>query len=78
MTVSILRDRQIGDRACVRIELGQVAAACLSMEHLHDLHGRFLIRDVCISRTAVTDDCNIIIKVNGVHLSKLSRTRDSL
>ena len=49
VSVAVLCDRQVSHRTCVRIELGQVAAACLSMEHFHDLHGRFLIRDIRVS-----------------------------
>ena len=72
VSVSVLRDRKIGNRTCVRIELSQISAACLSMEHLHDLHGRFLIGNVRISGSAVSDDRNIVIKIDGVHLFSAS------
>ena len=39
-TVLVLRDTEIGHRACGRIELRQIAASCLSMEHGHNLHDR--------------------------------------
>ena len=44
VSVSVLRDRKVGNRTGVRIELGQVSAAGLAVEDFHDLHGRFLIR----------------------------------
>lgn len=40
--VLILRDAEIGDRACGRVELGEVTTAALAMEHGHNLHGGLL------------------------------------
>ena len=39
--VLVLGDGQIGDGTCGRIELCQIAAACLAVEHRHNLHRRF-------------------------------------
>ena len=41
-TVLVLRDGEIGDGAYGGIELGEIAAAGLAVEHGHNLHGRLL------------------------------------
>ena len=42
VTVPVLRDAELCHRACFRIELRQISAACLAMEHVYDFHGRLL------------------------------------
>lgn len=52
MSVAVLGDGQVGDRARSRVELGQIAAACLSVEDRDDLHGRLsLCRDGRVTGT---------------------------
>ena len=76
MTISVLGNTQIGHRAKVRIELGQIPAAGLAMEHGHDLHGGPFCGNVRIARTAVTDDADVLIEVDGIHFGKLAHAGD--
>ena len=78
VTVLILRDAQIGHGAKVGVELGQVAAAGLAMEHGHDLHGGLLLGNVSITGTGVADDADILVKVDGVHLAQLAAACNGL
>ena len=79
VSVPILGDAEIGDRALGGIELGQVAAAGLAVEDRDDLHGRLLcFRDVRIAGAGVTDDADVFVKVDGVHLAELAHAGDRL
>ena len=71
-SVSILCDCKISNRTCVWIELCQISAACFAMEHWYDLHGRFLIRNISITTSGMTDNADVIIEINGIHLGKLA------
>ena len=62
----------------MRIELGQVAAAGLAMEHRHDLHGGLFLGDVGIAGTGVTDDADVLVKIDGVHLAQLTAACNGL
>ena len=48
------------------------------MEHRHDLHGRLLLGNIGIAGTGVTDDADILVKVDGVHLAQLAAACDGL
>ena len=76
VTISILCDCQVGNRTSMWIELCQIAAACLSVEYLNDLHGWLLCRDISIAASRVTNDTDVIVKVDGVHFRKLSCSRN--
>lgn len=78
VTVLVLRDAQIGHGAKVRIELGQIAAAGLAVEHRHDLHGGLLLGNVGIAGTGMADDADILVKVDGVHLTQLAAACNGL
>ena len=69
MTILVLCNAQVGHRTEVRIELGQVSAASLAVEHRDDLHGGLFFRDISISGTGVTDDTDILVKVDRIHLT---------
>ena len=69
VSVAILGDCKVSNGSKVRIELGQLSAAGLSVEYLNDLHGRLLVRNISIAGSAVTDDSDIVIEVDGIHLS---------
>ena len=69
---------KIGNRTCVWIELCQISAACLAVEYLNDLHGWFLIGDISITASGVSDDADVIVEVDGVHLRKLTGTGNCL
>ena len=78
VSVSVLSDRKISNRAGVRIELCQISAACLAVEYFHDLHGRFLIGNIRVAGSAVADDRDIVVKVKRIHLSQLTCSGDGL
>ena len=79
VTVLVLRDAEVGHIAHRRVELGQIAAAGLAVEHRHDLHGRlFSLRDVGIAGAGVADDADVLVEVNGVHLAQLAAAGDRL
>ena len=79
VAVAVLRDAQEGDGAVAGIELGEVAAAGLAVEHGDDLERRLLGgRDVGIARAGVADDDDVLGEVDGVHLGKLAGARDGL
>ena len=78
VSVSVLSNCKIGDGACVRIELCQIAAARLSVEHFYNLHGRLFVGNIRIAGAAVSDDGNVVVKVNGVHFGELSCSGDGL
>ena len=65
--VPILRDSKIGHRAKMRIELRQISTACLAMENGDNFHSRFLRGDIRITRAGMSDDANVLIKVDGIH-----------
>ena len=48
------------------------------MEYWYNLHGRFLIRDIRISTPGMSDDADIIVEVDGIHLRKLACTGNGL
>ena len=48
------------------------------MEYFYDLHGWLLVRDVSVTASGMSDDADIIIEVNGVHLRKLTCTGNCL
>ena len=50
VTVLVLRNAQIGHRAKMGVELGQVAAAGLAVEHRNDLQGGLLLGNVSMSK----------------------------
>ena len=50
----------------------------VAMEHWYDLHGRFLIRNIGITTSGMSDDADVIIEVDGVHLRKLTCTGNCL
>ena len=55
VTVLILRDCEIGDVSHGRIELRQVSAARLAVEHGNDLHSGFLVNgNIGVTGTGVT------------------------
>ena len=69
VAILILCDSQIRHRAYRRIELCQIAAANLAVEYLYDLHGRLMCqRDVRIAGSGMTDDTDIFVEINGIHL----------
>ena len=73
VAVLILGDGQVGDLSHGGIELGEVSTTGLAVEHGHDLHGGLLLdRDRSIARARVTDDANVLVEVDGVHLGKLT------
>ena len=79
VAVLVLRDGQIGHIAHRRVELGQVAAAGLAVEHGHNLHGRLSGRgDVGVAGAGVADDADVLIEVDGVHLAQLAAARNGL
>ena len=49
VSVSVLCNCKICNRACIWIELCQVSASCFAVEYRHDLHGRFLVGNISIS-----------------------------
>ena len=49
MSVSVLGDTEVGHFACRRIELCEIAAACLSVEYIHDLHGGLFLGDCSVA-----------------------------
>ena len=59
VAVLVLRDGQIGHIANRWIELGQIAATSLAVEHGHDLHGRlFCLGDIGITGAGMADDAD--------------------
>ena len=60
------------------IELCQVSAARLSMEHLHDLHRGLLRGDIGIAGTTMSNDRDIIVEIDRIHLGQLSGTGNGL
>ena len=49
------------------------------MEYLNDLHGGLMCqRDIRIAGSGMTDDADILVEINGVHLGQLSHTGDRL
>ena len=78
MTVSVLSNGKISYRTRIRIELRQITAACLSVEYLYNLHCRLFIGNIRVAGAAVTDNCNIVIKVNRIHFGKLTCSRNCL
>ena len=79
MSVSVLGNAKVGNIACRRIELGEVAASGLSVEDIHDLHGGLLrYGDRRIAGSAVADDADILVKVDRIHLGELAGSGDGL
>ena len=78
VSVFILSDRKVGYRACVWIKLCQVSAACFAVEYRHDFHGWFLVGDVSISTSGMSNDADVIVEIDGVHLRKLACTGNCL
>ena len=79
VTILVLGDAQIGHIAHRGIELGQIAAAGLAVEYGHDLHSRLLrLRNVRVAGAGVTDDANVLVKVNGVHFGQLAGAGNGL
>ena len=79
VAILILCDSQVRYRAYRRIELCQIAAAYFAVEYLYDLHGRLMCqRDVRITGSGVTDDTDVFIEINGVHLGQLSHAGNRL
>ena len=77
--ILVLRNGQIGHRTRRRIELRQVAATGLAVEHGHNLHRRLLgLRDVEVARAGVTDDADVFGEVNRVHLGQRTCATDGL
>ena len=48
------------------------------MEYFYDLHGWLLVRDVRVTASGMSDDADVIIEVDGVHLRKLTCTGNCL
>ena len=78
VSVFILGDRKVCHRTCVRIELCQISTACFAMEYFYDLHGWLLVRDVRVTASGMSDNTDIIVEVDGVHLRKLTCTGNCL
>ena len=78
VSIAILGNGQVGDGAGVGIELGQLSAAGLAVEHFYDLHGRFLVGNIRVAGTAVADDGDVVVEVDGVHLSQLAGAGNGL
>ena len=79
VTVAVLRDAQERHRTQARIELGEVAAAGLAVEHRDHLERGLLGRgDGRVARTGVTDDDDVLGEVDGVHLRELTGAGDGL
>ena len=78
VSVPVLRDAEVGNRSEMRIELGQITAARLAVEHRHDLHSGFLRGNVGIPASAVADDADILVEIDGVHLAQLAHAGDRL
>ena len=78
VSVFILGDREVCHRTCLRIELGQISAACFAMEYFYDLHGWLLVRDVRVTASGMSDNTDIIVEVDVVHLRKLTCTGNCL
>lgn len=72
VSIAVLCDGKVCDRACIRIELSQISAACFAVENFYNLHGRFLAGNVCIAGSAVSDDGDIVVEVNRVHFRQLA------
>ena len=69
ITIPILCDSKIGYISNRRIELCQITTARLTMKYIYDFH-RWLsrLRDIRISGTRMTDNANIIVEIDGIHL----------
>ena len=79
VAVSVLGDAEISDLACRRIELCQVAAAGLSVEDIHDLHGGLLCcGDGRVTGSAMADDADVLVEIDGIHLGELAGSGDGL
>ena len=78
VSVFILSDCKVGYRACVWIELCQVSAACFAVEYRHDFHGWFLVGDVRVTASGMSDDADVIVEIDGLHLRKLACTGNCL
>ena len=77
--VLVLRDSEIGDRTRRRIELRKISTTRLSVEHGYYLHRWLLgLRDVEVARTRVTNNADILRKIDAVHLSQCTCTRNGL
>ena len=69
VAILILCDSQVRYRAYRRIELCQLAASYFTVEYLYDLHSRLMRqRDVRIAGSGMTDDTDIFVEINGIHL----------
>ena len=60
------------------IELREITAAGLAVEYGYDLHGGFLCRNIRIAGAAMTDDADVLVKVDRVHLTELAHTGNGL
>ena len=58
------------------VELGEIPAACLAVEHGDDLHGGLSGGDVRVAGAAVADDADVLLEVDGVHLGQLAHARN--
>ena len=77
--VLVLRDCQIGHGTHGGIELRQITAASLAVEHGHNLHrGLVGLRDVEVAGAAVADDADVLGEVDAVHLGQRARAADGL
>ena len=74
MPVPILGNGQIGNGAGMGIELCKIAAAGFPVEYFYNFHGWFFIGNVSVPGTAVADNGNIVVEINGVHFGKLAGT----
>ena len=79
MAVPVLGDAEVGHRAFGGIKLGQVTAAGLAVKDGDDLHRGLLgLGDVRVAGAGVTDDADVFVKVDRVHLGELAHAGDDL
>jgi len=83
MAMSILKTisgmGQLSEMYSIDFNESQISAAYLAVEYLNDLHGGLMCqRDIRIAGSGMTDDADILVEINGVHLGQLSHTGDRL
>ena len=67
--VLVLGDAEIGNLAYWWVELGEVTTARLAMKHRNYLHRwLFGLRNVKVAGAGVTDDADVFVEVNRIHL----------